>query len=92
MVNAIGIPLTGMKLYDIPPPGERIHKARQAPGAITVNPSVRDPLSLMEPVPEINGQYLLLDFGAPSPTGETGTLTTDVDADWFAANYLGRQM
>jgi acetoacetate decarboxylase len=91
MVNAISTPITGMKLYDMPPAGERIHKARQAPGTITVNPSVRDPLNLMEPVPEIDAQYLLLDFGAPKSPEEMGTLTTDIDGDWFAANYLGRQ-
>ena len=91
MVNAIGTPITGMKLYDMPPAGEQIHKARQASGTITVNPSVRDPLSMMEPAPEFSAKYLLLDFGAPKPPEEMGTLTTDIDEEWFMANYLGRQ-
>jgi hypothetical protein len=45
-----------MKLYDISPAGEQIHKAREASGTITVNPSVRDPFSMMEPAPEVEAQ------------------------------------
>jgi hypothetical protein len=29
---------------------------------------------------------LLLDFGAPKPPEEMGTLTTDIDEEWFMAN------
>jgi len=89
MVNAIGIPLTGMKLYDIPPVGERLHHARHASGTLTVNPSERDPLSVMEPGPAINAQYFTMDFGIPRL--EVGTLTTDIGGEWIARNYMERQ-
>jgi len=89
-INPIGMPAIGMKLYEIPPVSERIHQARKASGTLTVNPSGRDQLNVMKPAHEIDGQYLLLDFGIP---GEgVGMLSTDVDQEWIARNFWERRL
>lgn len=90
MVNAAGIPLTGMKLFDMPGGGERIHEAHEASGTLMMNSSDRDPLGVMEPASEIEAHYYLMDFGAPGDNGEAAQLTTDIDGEWVARNIMER--
>lgn len=92
IVNAVGIPLTGMKLWDISPPGERIHEARHVVSStLAVNRSDRDPLFVMGwDTKVVNALFCVVDISRQGGGGGA-TLTTDIDKEWIARNYRERK-
>lgn len=92
IVNAIGTPVTGMKLVDLAPAAERIQSSRAAEVKVTLASGDRDPLGELQPVPSGPARLLVLDFGGGGGTPTAPELIGDADAGWQERNTLFRAM
>lgn len=84
-VNAIGTPVTGIKLLDLPPVGEAIHASRRGEGKLTLTSSERDALGELRVPPDCSARYMTLSFGVAAALQgplDRELLTGDVDAAW----------
>lgn len=90
LVNAIGTPVTGMKLVELAPTDEAIRSARRAQAKLTLTSSERDPLGELEPAPSAAGRLMTLDFGRAGGAGPK--LLGDVDADWLGRSFIPRAL
>jgi acetoacetate decarboxylase len=85
IVNAIGTPITGTKLLDLPPTGEAIHSSRRGEGKLTLTSSERDALGDLRVPPACAVRYMVLSFGGGGRQETAApTLIGDVDAAWVA--------
>ena len=92
MVNAIGTPVTGMKLVDLAPADETIHASRLAEAKVTLASSERDPLGELSAEPAATARYLRLDFGKAAGAGSGPSLLGDVDSDWLGRRFYPRAL
>jgi acetoacetate decarboxylase len=91
MVNAIGTPVTGTKLLDLPPAGEAIHASRLGEGKLTLTSSERDALGELRAPPDCGARYMVLSFGkVDQPSTSPLKLIGDVDAAWVARTLVLR--
>jgi acetoacetate decarboxylase len=85
VVNAIGTPITGTKLLDLPPTGEAIHASRRGEGKLTLTSSERDALGDLRVPPDCPVHYMRVSFGAQTDSQSfigPDRLIGDVDAAW----------
>jgi acetoacetate decarboxylase len=94
VVNAIGTPITGTKLLDLPPTGEAIHSSRRGEGKLTLTSSERDALGDLRVPPDCPAHYMTVSFGVQTdPESVIGPdrLISDVDATWVQRMTVLRQ-
>ena len=90
-VNAIGTLVTGMKLIDLPAPGEAIHAARLGQGKLTLTSSEHDALGELRVPADARVRYMTLRFGGgPEAADASPALLGDVDENWTARNFFAR--
>ena len=92
LVNAIGTPVTGMKLVDLAPAAERIRSSRAAEAKVTLASGDRDPLGELQPAPSGPARLLVLDFGGGGGEPTAPELIADADAAWQQRNTIFRAM
>jgi len=92
LVNAIGTPITGMKLIDLAPTAERIRSSRVAEVKVTLASGDRDPLGDLQPAPTGPARLLVLDFGGGGEAPTVPELIGDADAAWQERNGVFRAM
>jgi acetoacetate decarboxylase len=92
MVNAIGTPVTGMKLVDLAPTEEVIHASRLAEAKVALCSSERDPLGDLQAAPAATARYLRLDMGKAGGAGAGPSLLGDVDSEWLGRRFYPRAM
>ena len=94
VVNAIGTPITGTKLLDLPPTAEAIHASRRGEGKLTLTSSERDALGDLGVPPDCPVHYMTVSFAAAT-NRETFTgpdrLIGEVDAAWVTRMTALRQ-
>jgi acetoacetate decarboxylase len=90
VVNAIGTPITGMKLVDVAPAAETIHASRLAEAKVMLASSDRDAFGGLTVPPTAPARYVRLDFGSfPAPQPQ---LLGDVEAEWTERRFYPRSM
>lgn len=93
MVNAIGTPITGMQLIELPGVSQKIHKARCGAAQAQLTSSERDPLGVLKAFPLAPARYLTLSFGDAGKAGEQSPkLLGPVDDAWVAQQFFARAM
>lgn len=90
VVNAIGTPITGIKLVDLAPAAETIHASRLAEAKVMLASSEWDAFGGLTVPPTAAARYVRLDFGSlPAPQPE---LVGDVEAEWIERRFYPRAM
>jgi acetoacetate decarboxylase len=90
-VNAIGTPITGTKLLDLPPAEEAIHASRLGEGKLTLTSSEHDPLGDLRVPPASPVRYMTLSFGGGGPQeAPAQPLIGDVEVAWVARTFVLR--
>lgn len=91
IVNAIGTPVTGMQLIELPAVSEKIHTLRGGAAKVSLTSSDRDPLGLLEAAPCASARYLTLSFGKGATSADP-KLLGPADVAWVTRQFFARAM